>query len=603
MRKSNTLYSILTAVLLAAQCSAPRIEISGELKKWNRVTLSVIGPQSHEKGDPNPFLDVRLDVIFAKGERRLRVPGFYAADGRAAETSGAEGSCWRAHFMPDETGTWTYTLFFRRGEKIALAAEPEGGVPLPCDGATGSFTIGPADKSGCDSRARGMLRYVGERYLQYSETKEYYLKGGADSPENFLAFSEFDGTRVLSTSQSRPGEAHSRELHRFDPHAKDWREGDPTWAGGKGRNIIGALNYLAGAGMNSVYFLTMNVEGDGNDVWPWIEPVERLRYDCSKLDQWEIVFSHMDRLGLTMHVITQEQENDQLLDGGELGDERQLYYRELVSRFAHHPALVWNLGEENTNTDEQRIRFARALRALDPYDHAIVVHTFPGRYDSVYTPLLGEKSFEGPSLQMGNMDQTHSETYKWVKRSNEAGRPWVVCLDEIGPAHTGVKPDADDTDHNRVRSSALWGNLMAGGGGCEWYFGYRYAHNDLNCEDWRSRERMWALTKFALSFFQQHLPFTRMEPADHLVSRAGVHCLAREGEVYAIYFPQGGTTGLSLIPGSYEAEWYNPRTGGNLIPDRALNVQKAGDVRLGPPPGESGRDWAMRVIRRDMTEE
>ena len=45
--------------------------------------------------------------------------------------------------------------------------------------------------------------------------------------------------------------------------------GDTDWRGGAGRNIIGALNYLASRGMNSVYFLTMNVTGDGADVWPW----------------------------------------------------------------------------------------------------------------------------------------------------------------------------------------------------------------------------------------------------------------------------------------------------------------------------------------------
>ncbi|MCS1411144.1 MAG: hypothetical protein M2R45_04341 [Verrucomicrobia subdivision 3 bacterium] len=33
----------------------------------------------------------------------------------------------------------------------------------------------------------------------------------------------------------------------------------------KGKNIIGTLNYLAGQGRNSVYFLIMN---DGDDVWP-----------------------------------------------------------------------------------------------------------------------------------------------------------------------------------------------------------------------------------------------------------------------------------------------------------------------------------------------
>src|SRR5690606_18848904 len=112
-----------------------------------------------------------------------------------------------------------------------------------------------------------------------------------------------------------------------------------------------------------------------------------------------------------------------------------------------------------------------------------------------YTPLLGFPDFEGPSLQTND---THAQTLKWLDASKQAGRQWFVCLDEIGPAHTGVKPDNDDYAHDEVRKKHLWANLMAGGAGVEWYFGYRFAHNDLNCESWRSRERMWDLTRYAV---------------------------------------------------------------------------------------------------------
>ena len=148
-----------------------------------------------------------------------------------------------------------------------------------------------------------------------------FLKGGADSPENFLAYEGFDGPKPVHEKlhESRAGEASESPLHRYAPHIGDWNEGDPIWRNDKGKGIIGALNYLSKQGMNSVYFLTMNVTGDGNDVWPWTRQNERFRFDCSKLDQWEIVFEHMDRLGLKMHVVTQETENDQLLDSGANG--------------------------------------------------------------------------------------------------------------------------------------------------------------------------------------------------------------------------------------------------------------------------------------------
>ena len=54
---------------------------------------------------------------------------------------------------------------------------------------------------------------------------------------------------------------------------------------------------------------------------------------------------------------------------------------------------------------------------MDPYDHPIVVHTYPGQYDEVYTPLLGLADFDGASLQMNKRgDDTHS-------RDDQVDRP------------------------------------------------------------------------------------------------------------------------------------------------------------------------------------
>ena len=604
MARAATAFSVL---LLAACAWAAEPTVSGELKKWHRVTVSFQGPKTSETADPNPFRDTRLNVTFTHGQRSIVVPGYYAADGNAAESGAEEGAMWRAHLAPDATGEWRFTASFRQGADVALSIDPKAGQPAAFDGATGSFTIAPTDKTGRDHRARGCLRYVGQHYLQFAETGDFFLKGGADSPENFLAYFEFDGTyRHGKAGGRRRGEAEAKNLHQYRPHARDWKPGDPTWRGGKGKNIIGALNYLAAKGMNSVYFLTMNVGGDGKDVWPWTAHDERFRFDCSKLDQWEAVFSHMDAAGLMLHVVTQETENDQLLDGGDLGPERKLYYRELIARFAHHLALTWNLGEENTNTDAQRKAFGTRIHALDAYDHPVVCHTFPGRYDQVYTPLLGFDHFEGPSLQT---NATHQQTLRWVERSGQAGRKWVVCLDEIGPASTGVKPDADDPAHDEVRKRHLWGNLMAGGAGCEWYMGYRYPHNDLNCEDWRSRDAMWDQTRHALEFFHTHLPFTQMRPADHLTESPRDYCLAQPGQVYAIYLPDGGTTKLNLgkLAAPFNVLWYNPRTGGALQKGSLAQIKGPGLVGIGQPPAEPGKDWVALLklppgVRVDLSQ-
>ena len=454
---------------------------------------------------------------------------------------------------------------------------------------------------------------MGEHYLRFAGTGEYFLKGGADSPENFLGYHEFDGTWSGPGLGERPGDnIKSPNLHKYESHIKDWHEGDPLWQADKGKGIIGALNYLAGKGMNSVYMLTMNVMGDGDDVWPWNGRNERYRYDCSKLDQWEIVFSHMDKLGLMLHFVTQEQENELLLDVGFTEVQRKLYYRELVARFAHHLAITWNMGEENgpsgfkdnSQTDRQRIDMATYLKETNPYNDPIVLHTHsnPDHRHDIMSALLGEPSYDGISMQLGWLFNTHNETKKWCRLSADSNKKWIVCLDEIGPAHTGVMPDADDPGHDDVRTHCLWANLMAGGAGAEWYFGYKYPHADLNCEDWRSRDLMWDQTRYALEFFNNYLPFHQMMSNDDLTAADNDFCFAKPGEIYAVYLPDGGSGAIDLrtADGTFKVQWYNPRTGGDLTAGAVTEMEGRKIGSFGVPPDGSPGDWVVLIERRDQ---
>ena len=90
-------------------------KIVGELKKWHKVTIAFEGPNAAETTDLNTFTDYRLSVTFKNGDTTYLVPGYYAADGNAAETSADSGNVWLVHFCPDQTGTWTYASSFRKG--------------------------------------------------------------------------------------------------------------------------------------------------------------------------------------------------------------------------------------------------------------------------------------------------------------------------------------------------------------------------------------------------------------------------------------------------------------------------------------------------------
>lgn len=615
---------LTAAILLAASSQATAVQpprISGEQKQWHAVTLNLDGPTTSETAAPNPFTDYRLTVTFTheSGTPALSVPGYFAADGNAAETSAVSGSTWRAHLTPSRPGAWSYRVSMLAGPDVAVNDAP--GQPVPdLDSLHGTFQVDPTDKSAPDFRVRGTLEYVGERYLRFAGDGGFFLKGGVDSPETMLGYADFDGTFRDTRATLRPPAPHSpirlpalddgEGLHRFAPHVRDWREGDPSWQDGKGKGLIGGLNYLASQGVNSAYFLTMNVNGDGRSAWPWADPQQRDRFDCSKLDQWNIVFNHMTRLGLMLHVVTQETENDHLLDGGDLGRERKLYYRELVGRFGHHPAITWNLGEENVQSPEQQRACAAEIRRLDPYRHHIVLHNdhwHAKNLAETFDPLLGpgdvkgRPTLTGAAIQDFYWPDIYPHVLAYVQASAEAGFPWVVTADELGGAQFGTRTDADDPAHDAPRRFGLWASLMAGGAGVEWYFGWQNnsPHSDLSAEDWRTREDMYRQTRIALDFFHEHLPFPRMTPAPDRVVGHGAMALADDDNLLAVYLPHGAGTRIQLgdRPGLFEIRWFNPRDGGALLEGNIPRVRGPGLSWTGEPPADPHRDW-LALARR-----
>jgi hypothetical protein len=583
---------------IAATQDSDRVTISGELRQWHKVTLTLDGPQASEQGDPNPFLDYRMQVTFRNPATGLTyiVPGYFAADGNAAQTSATSGNKWRAHLSPDHTGTWNYSISFRQGTGVAVADDPDAGAAVPAvDGSSGSFSVGETDKTGRDLRGKGRLQYVGKHHLRFAGTGEYFLKCGADAPENFLAYADFDGDFKQDGQKDN-------FVKKWLPHVKDWREGDPTWQDGKGKGIIGAINYLAAQGMNVFSFLTLSAEGDDRNVFPYTTYDERERLDCSRMDQWAIVFDHGNNQGMYLHFKTMETENEKLLDDGDLGVHRKLYYRELIARFGHNLALNWNLGEEiNDASHEQKVAWANYLWKQDPYRHHIVIHNGGDpHYD-----LLGDASaLTGFSLQTSRPDfsQVHRRTLDYIQRSAKAGKPWVVACDEPGDASHGLITDAEDPTRDNARQNGLWGNIMAGGAGVEWYFGYQHPHSDLTCEDYRTRQKMWTQCRHALEFFEDHqIPFWETTNGDGKLSTKDAYCLYLEDKVYVVFLKRAEPTTLDLssAKGLFEVRWFDPRDGGPLESGSTHALRGGGVRSLGRPPRDPDKDWVALIRPAD----
>lgn len=581
-------YIRVAAVVLAActagdALGAPRAVVGGTLQRWHCVTVDFTGPDRRE--EPATFRDYRLDVTFthtATGTK-LVVPGFFAADGRSADSGAASGTVWRANFAPPLAGAWTYRASFRTGTDVAASASATAGTAqAPIDGANGGFTVGAGTATGRDFRALGPLRHTSGHYARFAGGTTF-VKGGSDSPEDLLAFADIDGTVAT---------------HRYATHVAEWRAGDPTWHGGRGKGLIGAINYLSGRGINSLYLLTLNARGDSNDVWPWTTATATTTYDVSKLAQWEIVLTHMERRGIAAQLVLQDDVPLDMFDSGNGSVARSIYYREIVARFAHHNALFIIPKEEIHYTRAQILAIANLFRALDPYDHPIILHNDRNKGEATFAPLLGTPPIDGVSLQ--EVDPTPI-VRRWVSGSASAGRPWTVTWDEQAPTFAGAFPDDRDgaaANNDKLRKK-WWQIVFNSSAGAEWILRPGGVGVERSIEDFHRWDSVWRWTGAAVSIVAQAIPVALMRNADALTTPTTDSVMAQAGQVYAIYLPEGGRPTLDLTgyPRQFSVKWYDPRAGGGPQLGSVATVTGGTKVDLGDPPRDPAKDWVV-VARR-----
>jgi len=598
---SLLLFSLCLSVQAQSESNSSPAKITGETKTWHKVTLTFDGPVTSERHTYNPFLNYRLDVTFRKGDKNYIVPGYFAADGNAGETAASEGNKWKVHFSPDETGEWQYEVSFRKGGNVAVSSDRLPGNSAGfMDGQKGSFRVSQTGKQGRDFRGKGRLQFVKKTFLRFAETGEYFLKAGVDAPENVFAYQDFDGNFKTDGHKDN-------FIKKWEAHVVDWKTGDPSWQGGKGKGLIGALNYLAAKGLNAFSFLTLNIAGDDRNVFPYIHYDNYERMDVSKLDQWEIVFEHADKLGLFLHFKTSEAENQGLLDNGDVGPQRRLYYRELIARFGHHLALNWNIGEENglwmkrditpwQNTT-QRLACAQYFYDNDPYRHHVVIHNGQQFYD-----LLGpESKYTGLSLQTNREDfaNVHGAVLRWRNLAKAGKKTWAIAVDEPGDHRFSLVPDKVNPSHDNARQNALWGALMAGAWGIEWYFGYEHEHSDLTCEDWRSRDKMWDQCLYALNFFHDNdIPYWELEPQDKWTENDDFVFAKKDTDI-VIYQKMGAKkpTIFHKLRGEYSVRWYNPKAGQFVGQAQTVSANKT--LTIGLPPAEQDKDWVVWIKKNE----
>ncbi len=151
---------------------ANEITVSGELRQWHKVTLTLAESAGRRDGEcAEPISGLSPVAVFTheSGTPSYSVPGYFAGDGNAANSSATSGNKWRAHLAPDKTGRWNYRYSVcQRKRRRASAGGSAGQAVAPLHGRTGTIQIAASDKRAPDFRARGRLQYAGKHYLQFA---------------------------------------------------------------------------------------------------------------------------------------------------------------------------------------------------------------------------------------------------------------------------------------------------------------------------------------------------------------------------------------------------------------------------------------------------
>lgn len=492
----------------------------GAFEKWRKIEIQMIGPESKGLGNPNPF-SLFVDVVFiGPGGQIYKVPGFYDGDGHGD----IDGNVWKARFSADETGVWRF---------ISSSTDKN------LDGYKGSFTI-TNNKTGNPGFYKfGRLEYIGTatnriRYLKFRDGP-YWLKAGCDDPENFLG-----NFKYYNSLEKRK--------HTID--------------------------YLSSRGVNCLYIITHNIDGDNSDVWPWLgDTAEKaksnakkdVRFHIARLEEWRKLFEYMQTMGVVPYIVLED-------DNAWTGYNHERYYREIIARFGDLPALIFNIGEEHNENYclREALLFAQLLRDMDPYNHPRGIHNinFPEKKYILSTQV------NFTSIQTKSDDPLlHNQlAIKWIHLCNcLKKRILMIGFDEPRPL---------------MDRKGWWSAYM---GGAVWEIHVEKPY-DRPMSTW---ETVWNQIGGARSFIES-MPFWEMEPRNDIVASENAFCLVSEGKAYALYLPFGGEVSVNLMKGvTYDYAWWNPsnnKEGGFENEGRI-----SGGLQVLTSPGSG--DWALRIIK------
>jgi hypothetical protein len=536
----NAILSLAAAALAAPPAAPPAAGLSAQsVEVYDLVELTA--PRPPAVPGENPFDAPPPVSVVGPDGKVTAITGFCDA---------ADGSVFRARFMPPQPGKYAVTGLGARGLTFtAVPSKRKGPVRV--------------DK---DHPHHFVREGTGEHYFLNGMTT-YWLLGVQDDQAiaaaiDRLAKHKFNRIRVALNARTAGGERW------FEPQVKN----------------------------SDAFKFRVNPWPARNPDSPTDPQLDTSRFDVALWQKMDRLVKHARDKDVVVSVIFHLDGADRGVDPFGKGDKKWpgsedewKYYRYAAARLSAYSNVMWDVTNEwhLFRNEAWTNKAGEVIKAADPVKHLASVHgkdVFP-----FYTaPWVDYAMYQVWDEHGG---------YKFLRNARElarkAGRPMPQVNEEYGyedhyPGKWGggrVKPARSADNRRRL----AWEMSMAGA-----YQTTGERADEPGQGGWITglgNDQMVMPPMYAkmVDFFTA-FEWWRCDPVDGVADN-GALVLAEPGRVYAVYLPKGGAATVKLPAGGWAAKWYNPRSG-----EWKPAAEVAGGAWKAAAPDAD--DWAVLVTKR-----
>ena len=503
--------------------------------------------------NPYDFNEIQLDAVFtAPSGRKVNFFGFYDGNGNGGQT----GNIWKLRFLPDETGTWTYTYSWSDGTT----------------GGSGSFTAAN------DGKYKGVLKpyAANPHWFAYNETDPVFLKSYyiahriaiAGMPINWTASNVYqklidNGYNHLQLNLLNVSWTDSKFLDAPSHNP------DPLW----GSDPVNDQRMDVWKRMEE-HVSWLNDRNVGIHLFTGFDPKEQ--YDNATATGDPCCFSQKRWMSMS-------------------SSEKERYVKYVVARLAPYANIAgWNYAWEVQDVGGYEL--AGLLGQYDPWEHLRTYHS----------DNLDNHNFNDPRYTFAAIEEYNPDGLPWPNRSvgsypnhrailkayvnkpvymMEGSSLWYACYHEASGGYSNWNSSRAEDDARR----AAW--AIATAAGSFTWSDHPGCGNPAYSSDVLGTAESVDYIDTLFKVMEQDVVFYKMNPHDDLItnkSATEVWALAEPGKQYLVYAEAGADFNLSIASGTYTATWINTQTNTR---QNANGGSVTGGTRSFTPP--SSADWVL----------